>query len=123
MERTTEPLIAFYSTRALLLAEHNNDSARHSSSHPVRSTQEETMRHFVPTLLLALCIATLASAASAARQDRYCLQGRQWGFPGTCHFSTLDQCRATASGTGAHCAINPRYAFARQRQGTHRSQP
>jgi hypothetical protein len=82
------------------------------------------MRHLVPTLLFALCVATLASAASAARiQDRYCLQGRQWGFPGTCHFSTLAQCQATASGTGARCVINPRHAFARQRQGMHRSQP
>ena len=79
------------------------------------------MRHIVTALLFALCIASLTSTASAAqRQDRYCLQGRQFGS-GVCHFSTLDQCRATASGTGAHCIVNPRYAFARQRQGMHRS--
>lgn len=34
-----------------------------------------------------------------ARQDLYCLQGRSWGYPGSCEFSTYDQCMATASGT------------------------
>ncbi|MCD9824063.1 DUF3551 domain-containing protein [Bradyrhizobium japonicum] len=49
------------------------------------------------------------------RQDVYCLQGRTWGYPGNCQFSTYDQCMATASGTYAYCGINPVYAFARQR--------
>lgn len=80
------------------------------------------MRRLVPILLLALSVATLTSAPSAAQiQDRYCLQGRQWGYPGNCQFSTYGQCQATASGTGAYCGINPRHAFARQRQGGHRS--
>ncbi|MFK4485016.1 DUF3551 domain-containing protein [Bradyrhizobium sp. USDA 336] len=50
-----------------------------------------------------------------ARQDVYCLQGRTWGYPGNCQFSTYDQCMATASGTYAYCGINPVHAFARQR--------
>jgi Protein of unknown function (DUF3551) len=45
-------------------------------------------------------------------QDRYCLQGRIWGYPGNCQFSTYGQCMATASGTNAYCGINPVYAFA-----------
>jgi hypothetical protein len=53
----------------------------------------------------------LISPAVAVVQDRYCLQGRQHGYPGTCHFSTYEQCQATASGTGAHCGINPSHAF------------
>jgi len=32
-----------------------------------------------------------------ARQDVYCLQGRSWGYPSNCEFSTYDQCMATAS--------------------------
>lgn len=48
------------------------------------------------------------------RQDVYCLQGRSWGYPGNCQFSTYDQCMATASGTYAYCGINPSYAFGRQ---------
>ncbi len=48
-------------------------------------------------------------------QDRYCLQGRIWGYPGNCQFTTYEQCQASASGTNAYCGINPRYAFARQR--------
>jgi len=47
-------------------------------------------------------------------QDRYCLQGRIWGYPGNCQFATYDQCMATASGTDAYCGINPTYAFARE---------
>ncbi|NEU99997.1 DUF3551 domain-containing protein [Bradyrhizobium sp. UFLA 03-164] len=39
------------------------------------------------------------------------MQGRSWGYPGNCQFSTYRQCQATASGTYAHCAINPTYAF------------
>ncbi|GLH80640.1 hypothetical protein SSBR45G_55490 [Bradyrhizobium sp. SSBR45G] len=54
------------------------------------------------------------SPASAA-QDRFCLQGRIWGYPGNCQFSTYQQCQASASGTDAGCGINPAYAFARQR--------
>ena len=60
------------------------------------------------SLLLILSVAALATIATpAAAQSRYCLQGRNWGYPGNCAFAT--------SGTDAGCGINPRYAFARQR--------
>ena len=76
------------------------------------------MRYFLPILLIGLSIATVTSTASTAQiQDRYCLQGRSWGYPGNCQFSSYRQCMATASGTDAYCGINPRYAFARQRRG------
>lgn len=55
--------------------------------------------------------------AREAIQDTYCLQGRQWGYPGNCLFSSYEQCMATASGTDAYCGINPRAAFAQQRRG------
>jgi hypothetical protein len=29
-----------------------------------------------------------------------------WGFP-NCSYGSFEQCRATASGTGAHCRPNP----------------
>ncbi|MDA9481390.1 hypothetical protein XI07_05075 [Bradyrhizobium sp. CCBAU 11445] len=48
-----------------------------------------------------------------APQDLYCLQGRSWGYPGNCQFSSYNQCMATASGTYAYCGINPMHAFAR----------
>ena len=47
----------------------------------------------------------------AAAQDRYCLQGRRWGYPGNCQFATYSQCMATASGTIDACGLNPTYAF------------
>ena len=53
--------------------------------------------------------------APSGPYDRYCLQGRIWGYPGNCQFATYEQCTATASGTDAYCGINPSYAFARQR--------
>jgi hypothetical protein len=60
------------------------------------------------------------SSPVSAAQDHYCLQGRQWGYPGNCQFSTYQQCMATASGTDSSCGINPRYAFERQQRGDRR---
>ena len=76
------------------------------------------MRHLFQPLFLAASVVTLLSSAQPAlAQDyKYCLQGRQWGYPGNCEFSTFNQCRAAASGTDSGCGINPRYAFARQRR-------
>ncbi|WP_245283967.1 DUF3551 domain-containing protein [Bradyrhizobium sp. Cp5.3] len=56
--------------------------------------------------LAPLCVIGSDSAHAA----RYCLQGHHWGFPGNCAFSTRSQCLASASGTRAHCGVNPRYA-------------
>ncbi|WP_128948156.1 DUF3551 domain-containing protein [Bradyrhizobium nanningense] len=83
------------------------------------------MRYLLVIGVLALRIfvgfGSRSSAASRvhpyippARQDVYCLQGRTWGYPGNCQFSTYSQCMATASGTYAYCGINPIYAFERQ---------
>jgi uncharacterized protein DUF3551 len=58
--------------------------------------------------------------AAEARQDSYCLQGRSSGYPGSCEFSSFQQCMATASGTGEGCGINPMKAFA-QRHGGYQS--
>jgi Protein of unknown function (DUF3551) len=74
------------------------------------------MRSIVPILVpLALVAMTLSAPAQAAPTDRYCLQGRRQGFPGNCQFATRQQCLAAASGTSAHCGINPRYASSRRR--------
>ncbi|QIG98205.1 MULTISPECIES: DUF3551 domain-containing protein [unclassified Bradyrhizobium] len=62
-------------------------------------------------------IGLLAIASPAAANDRYCLQGREWGYPGNCEFSTYSQCTASASGTDAYCGINPQYAYRGQRSG------
>jgi hypothetical protein len=60
----------------------------------------------------------VAAASLSTAQDRYCLQGDEWGYPGNCQFSTYSQCMATASGTSAYCGINPQYAYtADQRRG------
>jgi hypothetical protein len=73
------------------------------------------------TLAVVSAIAAVDSISpAAAAQDQYCLQGRRWGYPGNCQFSSYAQCMTTASGTGDYCGINPHYAFARQRRGVYR---
>ena len=66
----------------------------------------------------AVSLAALSAASSPAMAfgDKYCLQGRQWGYPGNCQFSTYRQCMATASGTASACGINPAYAYRYQRR-------
>jgi hypothetical protein len=77
---------------------------------------ENTMCRLVQTLFIAACVATLlAGTLPVAAQDyKYCLQGRQWGYPGNCGFSSYRQCMASASGTESGCGINPRYAYPRR---------
>ena len=55
--------------------------------------------------------------APASIQDRYCLQGKTWGYPGNCEFSTYQQCMWTASGTDSYCGENPQYLFAEPQRG------
>jgi hypothetical protein len=65
----------------------------------------------------AAFVAVALTAAPATAQDYpYCLQGRQWGYPGKCDFTSYEQCQATASGTDSYCGINPRFAFGSQPQ-------
>lgn len=71
-------------------------------------------------LIATLGVLSLAPSAVSAgpfsyfdRPDMpYCLQGRDYGMPGLCEFSSYEQCEATASGTFSYCGINPRFAFA-----------
>jgi hypothetical protein len=61
---------------------------------------------------LSASAATMAGAAPAAAYDSpYCLQGRDWGLPGDCSFTSYQACLATASGRGLTCGVNPRVAF------------
>ena len=46
----------------------------------------------------------------------FCLQGRSYGYPGNCQFTTYQQCQATASGTLSYCGMNPRFAYGSQPQ-------
>jgi hypothetical protein len=81
----------------------------------------------VLSAVAGIAIATPTSSALARKravappvsgiQDRYCLQGYELGYPGTCQFSTYEQCMATASGTENGCGINPRYLFPEQGRG------
>jgi hypothetical protein len=72
------------------------------------------MRRFLFVSVAALTVLSAAGTNSASAA-RYCLQGRHWGYPGNCQFSSYSQCMASASGTDAYCGVNPRHAYARQR--------
>jgi hypothetical protein len=71
----------------------------------------------------AAFIAVVFTALPASAQPNdpydypYCLQGRVWGYPGLCHFTSYPQCLATASGTDAYCGPNPRFAYRWQPRG------
>jgi Protein of unknown function (DUF3551) len=86
------------------------------------------MRTLSPLTILAMSIALAGGQAQAqiygpsvygsplayeGAPNSYCLQGKQWGYPGNCQFSSYVACMATASGTDSYCGINPRNAFAR----------
>jgi hypothetical protein len=77
------------------------------------------MRRINLAALAAASIVTLWAASSPAqaryhysRYDDYCLLGEIWGYPGSCEFSTFQQCLAASSQTGFGCVVNPRYALA-----------
>jgi hypothetical protein len=73
---------------------------------------------FLVTVFVLTAAGSLTPAAAQGRvQDQFCLQGRSWGYPGNCQFSSYRQCMATASGTDAYCGINPLYTFAEHRRG------
>lgn len=76
------------------------------------------MKHSIlAAAAVAIAMAAFGMSTPAAAQDRYCLQGRIWGYPGNCQFASYAQCMASASGTNAYCGINPRYAYARHWRG------
>ena len=82
-----------------------------------------TLAFTILTMGIALAAgqARAQPASAEAGPSSYCLQGRIWGYPGNCQFSSYAQCAATASGTDAYCGINPHYyAYARQRRGPYR---
>jgi Protein of unknown function (DUF3551) len=65
------------------------------------------------TISALTTVGSISPVPAGAVQDRYCLQGRKWGYP---------QCMAPASGTDAYCGINPQYLLARQGRGPYRGQ-
>jgi hypothetical protein len=80
---------------------------REGSSHHPR--EEVEMRQIIATAAFATIV--LAAASATAHDYPYCLQGREYGYPGLCQFTSYPQCQATASGTFSYCGVNPRFAY------------
>lgn len=53
--------------------------------------------------------------ASAAPKYKYCIQ--LGGDNTMCQYTTMQQCRAAASGLDADCILNPRMAFSKSKSG------
>jgi len=66
------------------------------------------------TVSALTAVGAISLANAAGVQDRYCLRGPQWDYPGKCQFTSYFQCM-TAGGKAAKCRENPRYAYARKR--------
>ena len=71
----------------------------------------------------AAFVAMVFTAQSASAQPNdpydypYCLQGKEYGLPGLCQFTSYEQCKATASATTSYCGLNSRFAYGLQPRG------
>jgi hypothetical protein len=81
---------------------------------------EVLMRLYVLAAAAASALLSGFISPTSAQEYPWCLQGRDWGYPGSCQFSTRWQCEATAAGTFSYCGLNPRFAYARQYPGYRR---
>lgn len=76
--------------------------------------------HFVLPALATM--AMFVPAAGHAETYKWCAYyGGRGGEASNCGFSTLEQCRATVSGIGGYCGVNPFYGEPqRQPKRSHR---
>jgi hypothetical protein len=73
--------------------------------------------------LTAIGGGTIAGPAPAVAYDYpWCAQGRGFGIPGDCTYSSYGQCMASVSGRALYCNVNPRAAL-NQRQPPRRGRP
>jgi hypothetical protein len=70
------------------------------------------MRNVVRLLIVVGITATVSNAANA-KTYKWCVDGR--GDNPQCYYNTLKQCRASASGTGRDCSINPKLDFSKSK--------
>ena|SRR5215475_9307806 len=95
----------------------------------VAGLNEVAMRLLRWTLLAAVTILAATPAAAQRYDPRYpvCFEGKIGdSYRIDCSFTSLDECRATASGLGATCRANPYWSQANQippaRASRHRGQ-
>ena len=78
------------------------------------------MRRLPWTILAVAAIAVITPAVAQRYDPRYpvCFEGKQQGsMTIDCSFTSLDQCRMTASGRNATCYANPYWSQAKAPRG------
>ena len=63
----------------------------------------------IAVLTIAATLAGSMHPGSAQFNNRYCAQGGRGSGEPDCSYSTMDQCRASASGLGRYCVENPNW--------------
>ena len=75
------------------------------------------------SIAAAAFVAIMLTALSASAQPNdpydypYCLQGKEYGLPGLCQFTSYEQCQVTARATTSYCGVNPRFVYGVQPRG------
>jgi hypothetical protein len=75
---------------------------------------EDSMQNLMKVFVVLAATATMSSAASA-KSYKWCIDD---GIGETirCEFTTKQQCKATASGEGGECVVNPKLLFGKNQR-------
>jgi uncharacterized protein DUF3551 len=78
----------------------------------------------IPALAILVTVAVLPSAPAPAQTYSpdypVCMEAYRWGGSDIdCGYTTLAQCRMSASGRGAMCVINPNFAGSQMPRAPH----
>jgi hypothetical protein len=81
----------------------------------VATHYEEEMKSSI-WLVSVLAVSTLTAGSASAKPYKWCINDRTSDVL-QCEFTTLRECRASASGAGGECTINPKLKFGKAKSG------
>ena len=78
------------------------------------------MRFHIAATAIAFALAGASLTGAKADPYRWCVTGLNQSASSNCYFMTLDQCQASASGSGGFCTPNNFYTGPDSPGGSHR---
>jgi len=83
------------------------------------------MHKFMLAMIMAVLATSLMPATGQADPYKWCAHysGDDGGGGTNCGFVTIEQCRATISGIGGYCELNPFYTGPAERPAKRASKP